>query len=1044
MQFPEKTALVRNFVRTVVLLLLVGAWLGTALPALAVPATGGFADDPNLTLVSSGAGWQYLEQGDFPGGAAVADPANDRFVVFAANVVDQVEAAGLLPASEAQEIRDELAAEGLSYLQVEDTFVVHLEAAEDKANGGGGGGGGGGGTTAFGVGHSSTKDGRADEKDCWGWQAPTTKSDSWNWNHPGTFNLVDIDNSYFEGTLDAKLPVNAQVDASVQYKVKKAFCAPYKFRLIQAVVAGHAEIDQGGITADAKLKYTNDWKWKKNLYTANLGGFTVQLGPIPVYLKFTLPLDFGIDTKVDIQGEAHLKAEIDARAEFNVTCTASSCNGTSSLTRTFDIADPELALQLEAEARIWAKASVKMEVYDDSLGYASVGAEGYVKGHLFGYYGNMCGDGDGNGTNEYVSALLLDIDAGYEIDAKLGGLLLPDRDWTLLGDSYHLAWWDLLGNGGSSVLTPMISGPDNPDAGASATYTFETRPCWPYTDTVTLSWNGPVNGSGTVTPPNGSLSDTEIVPAGTHVQRAYPVSDSHGRTFGSIYDSEMDVYAGVLPPTVASDYDYFGRALAGGDFDCDGKDDLAVGIPWEDMDEKLSTGMVTVVLSSPEAEGLAPIQASQTLELYNRSPSQLSIANARFGTSLAVGDFDNDGCDDLAVGAPGDYGNEGITHVFYGHADRQLTLGTRSYLYLDTSAIPGDGFALDYFGENLATGDVDGDGYDDLAVTIPGFDAKAGAVAMLYGQSTGIGTSPKNALVYQDSPGVPDTNEDNDGTSMNVAIGDFDADGHGDLVIGYPNEDYNTNLNNDGYVVVVKGTASGLATTGNQGFAQNHLVGGGTSAEDSDRFGWSFAVHDVDGDGYDDLSIGSPYEDWGATVDAGIVQTVFGSPTGLETSSGVKYSIRSQWDVPEIERTYFGWALQAGDFDGDGFSDVASGAWGSSLFVDPYPGLITYAGQVFVGYGQATGAFEKQSGTGNTTGYIFSRITYGFEGPRHSYLYTGYVLGGGDFDGDGNADLAIGSHGSNIDGKTRAGSANVLYGDASHLSAIGSVHLHQD
>ncbi len=97
--------------------------------------------------------------------------------------------------------------------------------------------------------------------------------------------------------------------------------------------------------------------------------------------------------------------------------------------------------------------------------------------------------------------------------------------------------------------------------------------------------------------------------------------------------------------------DRFGEVLAAGDFDDDGCDDLAIGVPREDFDAGLSVGAVHVLYGSELGltgddddffhQGLASING-------------LAEAGDRFGAALAVGDFDDDGIDDLAIGSPGE------------------------------------------------------------------------------------------------------------------------------------------------------------------------------------------------------------------------------------------------------------------------------------------------------------------------------------------------------------------------------------------------------
>src|SRR6185295_16113292 len=82
--------------------------------------------------------------------------------------------------------------------------------------------------------------------------------------------------------------------------------------------------------------------------------------------------------------------------------------------------------------------------------------------------------------------------------------------------------------------------------------------------------------------------------------------------------------------------------------------------------------------------------------------------------------------------------------------------------------------------------------------------------------------------------------------------------------------------------------------------------------------GGGAARGDFNADGFTDLAVGAPYENNGSTVDAGGVTVFYGSATGITaTANLVIYGPSTN--------SHFGWALASGDFNGDGFSDLAAG-----------------------------------------------------------------------------------------------------------------------
>jgi hypothetical protein len=116
-----------------------------------------------------------------------------------------------------------------------------------------------------------------------------------------------------------------------------------------------------------------------------------------------------------------------------------------------------------------------------------------------------------------------------------------------------------------------------------------------------------------------------------------------------------------VPGTSETD-DEFGSALASGDFNGDGKDDLAIGVPGEDVGSIDSAGAVEVMYGS--SSGLSPTfpRSDQLWTQDSTDINDISESSDRFGSSLSTGDFDNDGRDDLAIGVP----NEELGSIFGG------------------------------------------------------------------------------------------------------------------------------------------------------------------------------------------------------------------------------------------------------------------------------------------------------------------------------------------------------------------------------------------
>jgi hypothetical protein len=313
--------------------------------------------------------------------------------------------------------------------------------------------------------------------------------------------------------------------------------------------------------------------------------------------------------------------------------------------------------------------------------------------------------------------------------------------------------------------------------------------------------------------------------------------------------------------------DQLGAAIATGDFDGDGFDDVALGAPGEAPGESPASGAVFVFKGGET--GLRPdIALDQSGLGYNEEGD-------RFGASLVAGDFDGDGFDDLAVGAPGeapgDSPRSGAVFVFLGSAS-----GLMRHTSLDQAqAGLGANESGDRFGEALSAGDFDGDGHSDLAVgapgEAPGASPKSGVVFVFKGATTGL--TPGRVIDQMGLGG----NEEGDRFGAALSSADFDGDGFADLAVGAPGESPGKSPRS-GAVFVFHGTIIGL-------LPDRVVTEAGLGANEAgDRFGAALASGDFDGDGVSDLAIGAPGEAPGSGPRSGAVVLFRGGAKGLSGS----------------------------------------------------------------------------------------------------------------------------------------------------------------
>jgi hypothetical protein len=298
-------------------------------------------------------------------------------------------------------------------------------------------------------------------------------------------------------------------------------------------------------------------------------------------------------------------------------------------------------------------------------------------------------------------------------------------------------------------------------------------------------------------------------------------------------------------------------AAAHDDFDGDGRPDLAVGAP-------ASAGAVRVRYSHAAA-------GNGHVRILRRTPSGGSFA--AFGTTLAAGDFNRDGREDLAVGAPGfvhnaDGTQQGAVFVYKGTAN----------------GLAGSGFSV--FGPNdfdddnelgaaLTAGDFNGDGFDDLAVGNPGPAGggdDTGSVRLYFGSPTGL-TATGAQFITQDSPGIKGSVGPEHEFGAALTATEVDSDGHLDLVVGVPGAGSSTSVFGDGGVEVVFGNANGLA--------QRSQLILASAVHAKGRLGDALAHGDVNRDGRQDVVAGAPSATVHGHEQAGRIVVLLGGRHGL-------------------------------------------------------------------------------------------------------------------------------------------------------------------
>jgi hypothetical protein len=470
--------------------------------------------------------------------------------------------------------------------------------------------------------------------------------------------------------------------------------------------------------------------------------------------------------------------------------------------------------------------------------------------------------------------------------------------------------------------------------------------------------------------------------------------------------SLVATWPAVGAPRVRSASKATTRLAAVLDFNGDSFDDLAVGVPGEDLGGQADAGSVQVLYGS----GAGFTGSGQFLT--QASPE----AGDRFGTAVAKGDFNRDTFTDLAVGAPGETlagaAGAGAVNVFYGSAG-----GLSATSQVLTQASPEVG---DRFGAAVLTTLFQEDEGVFLTVGAPGETigggVGAGAVNVFDRVDAGRLSGSSKVLV-QANPEAGDRFGAALGTGLNV---------------GAPGEDVGGKVD-AGAVNWFFISEGGVLTTSTVFLQPNPEAG--------DQFG-SAVLEGRFSAGSTDLAIGAPGEDVGGKVNAGAVNVFYSYGSG----GGVQVVVQGPGTGGQPEPgDRFGASLTRGSFDAVDArtnQDLAVGAPGEDV------GSVTDAGAINVLYGGASGLVGRDQllvqGSPGVAGQ--AEAGDGFGGSLAN-PFGSNPFGDDDFDANGDdvGDLAIGAPGEDLGAVGNAGAANVLYGAVgTGLPGTGGQLLTQD
>ncbi|MGW0561898.1 FG-GAP-like repeat-containing protein [Streptomyces sp. NPDC003016] len=418
-----------------------------------------------------------------------------------------------------------------------------------------------------------------------------------------------------------------------------------------------------------------------------------------------------------------------------------------------------------------------------------------------------------------------------------------------------------------------------------------------------------------------------------------------------------------------------------GDFNGDGYADLAVGVPKATVGGKAKAGYVNVVWGSANGPAKSTVISQNTAGVPGAAE-----ADDRFGSQLVTDDVNGDGYADLVVSAP----QESLSDIS-SHRHGVITVLPGSATGFGTAFTAARGSHENaYIGGSLSTGDYDNDGDRDLAYqssneesagvlwqpgpTVPNPAAPArsivsyqfsGPTALATGDFDGNGTDDlavtysgqeiRGTDVYAWEQGAPVRDWSTPDYAASLAVADFGKDGADDLVLGGVRA--NPEAEETYCPQAVGGTVRTVDGKPGTGLGSAHVClnqdtpGVPGTGESGDDFGAAVAAGDVNGDGYPELVVGVGQEALGSKAAAGSVSVLTGSARGVDGGSGGHAFHQDTAGIPGAAEAgdRFGAAVALTDLSGDGRADLAAGTPGENsstggVWYVPSPATATPAG----------------------------------------------------------------------------------------------------
>jgi hypothetical protein len=436
----------------------------------------------------------------------------------------------------------------------------------------------------------------------------------------------------------------------------------------------------------------------------------------------------------------------------------------------------------------------------------------------------------------------------------------------------------------------------------------------------------------------------------------------------------------IFKPITSSGFDEMGGSVAIGDFNSNGRSDIAVSAPSNRTLNGAYGGVTYIFNGSAGGFGTTVVSTPNQVIMPNKSAESYAFS------ALPAGDITGDGFDDVIAQiyhplwtntSQVSTDNNYDLVVYFGGTNGPLSSiipTTAPINATDPTQIPppsGSYANFDFFGP---AGDINGDGYADIVA----YSSTTQATYIYFGSSSGLQTAIApaippiiglNPVIIASGNNIRMQALHSSGNGHATTYGDFNADGFSDVVLNVVESGTPFAWSR---AIVVYGSSAGPQTDGvlaRPNFTTHAASTFGVFINPCDPtgdpdpickaqwleasvsnsgvyYGYSIAaLGDIDGDGYGDLAVGDPMQDVSGS-DNGGVYVYFGGPNGLETwnSSYTGMLILPQV-LPTQTQRWCGSAVgYGGDINGDGFNELVIGCYGDEKGGTDYGSAIIFYG----------------------------------------------------------------------------------------------------